>query len=93
MGETIVSLLEIVSSSSVVFRSLGRLKMFGEKTWENVQYILVLQSCPDFVVLFFIFTSFKLTPLILFVKIILIRNCKSVKDDKFRWANACVQVG
>ena len=40
-----------------------------------------IESCQDFVVLFFIFTSFKPTPLILYVKIILIWNCISVKGD------------
>ena len=51
-----------------------------KKTWENVQYILVLKLYSNFV-LFFIFSSFNTTPLILLVKIILIRNCKSVKGD------------
>ena len=41
IGETIVSLLEIFTSSSVAFRSFGELKMFGEKAIENVQCTLV----------------------------------------------------
>ena len=44
--------------------------MLGEKTWENVQCIFVLKLYPDFVVLFFIFTSFNITRVILLVKII-----------------------
>ena len=44
--------------------------MFGEKTWENVQGIFMLKLYPDFVVLFFIFTSFNTTRVILLVKII-----------------------
>ena len=63
-------MFEIAASSSVVFRSLGGLKLFGEKIWENVQCILVLQLHPDFVVLLFTFTSFNTTPQILLVKII-----------------------
>ena len=35
IGETIVSLLEIFTSSSVAFRSFGELKMFGEKAMEK----------------------------------------------------------
>ena len=35
IGETIVSLLEIFTSSSVPFRSFGELKMFGEKAMEK----------------------------------------------------------
>ena len=50
-----------------------------KKTCENVQCILVLQLCPDFFILFFIFTSFNTTALILLVKIILIRSCRSLK--------------
>ena len=53
--------------------------MFGEKSCKNVQCMLVLQLYSDFVVLFFIFTSFSTTPLILLAKIILIQNCKSVQ--------------
>ena len=66
----LISLLEIVMSSSVVFRSLGGSNMFGEKTWENVQGIFMLKLYPDFVVLFFIFTSFNTTRVILLVRII-----------------------
>ena len=66
----LISLLEIVMSSSVLFRSLGGSNMFGEKTWENVQGIFMLKLYPDFVVLFFIFTSFNTTRVILLVKII-----------------------
>ena len=42
--------------------------MFAEKTRENAKFILVKQLCPDSVVLFFIFTRFNTTPLILLVK-------------------------
>ena len=42
--------------------------MFAEKTRENVKFILVQQLCPGFVVLFFIFTRFNTTPLILLLK-------------------------
>ena len=41
-----------------------------KKIWENVQCKLVLQLYPDFAALFFSFTSFNTTPLILLVKII-----------------------
>ena len=48
----LVSLLEIVTSSSVVFRSLEGLKMFGEKTQENVKFlgiaVMPILCCPDF---------------------------------------------
>ena len=67
--------------------------MFGEKkTWENVQCILVSKLYPDSFVPLFHFHRFDTTPLILLVKVTLIRNCKSVEGDWFRWANACVQV-
>ena len=55
--------------------------MFGEKNlgkckvYINIAVMSTL-SCPVF-----IFTSFKPTPRLLLVKIILIPNCKSVKDD------------
>ena len=63
--------------------------MFGEeKTGKmfNVHWLL-------FHILLSHFTSFNTTPLILLVKITLIRKCESVKGDQFRWANASVQVG
>ena len=49
-----------------------------------------LRSCTyTFLFCFFIFTSFNTTPLTHLVKVILIRNCKSVQGDWFRYANAC----
>ena len=41
IGETLVSLLEIFTSSTVAFRSLGGLKIFREKNLRNVQCTLV----------------------------------------------------
>ena len=50
--------------------------MLGEKKLGKCTMYIGIE-----VVCFFIFTSFNITPLILLVKIILIRNCKSVKGD------------
>ena len=41
IGETLVSLLEIFTTSTVAFRSLGGLKIFREKNLRNVQCTLV----------------------------------------------------
>ena len=68
---------------------LGGLKMFGEKKFGKMYNVYCTQT---FLSCFFIFTSFNTTLLILLVKNILIRNCESMKGDKFRRANACVQV-
>ena len=60
-------------------------------TWENVYWY---QSyTQNFLSCFFSFTSFNTTGQILLVKIILIRNWKSVKCKQFSSANACVQIG
>ena len=64
----LVSLLEIVTSSSVIFRRLGGLKMFGEKTPGKCKIYIGIAITADSVVLFFIFTRFNTTPLILLVK-------------------------
>ena len=74
-------MLEIVTSSIVVFRSLGGLKMFGENAWENLKFILVKQLCPDSINLFFIFTRFNAMPLILLVKANLNSDFWSVKGE------------
>ena len=72
----LVSLSEFVTSLRVIFRSLGGLKnCFEEKISENVQCILILKLYPDFVVMFFIFNSFKTTWLIPLVNCL---NSKSV---------------
>ena len=72
----LVSLSEFVTSLRVIFRSLGGLKnCFEEKILENVQCILILKLYPDFVVMFFIFNSFKTTWLIPLVNCL---NSKSV---------------
>ena len=57
------------------------LRVLLGKFWENVQCLLVPKLYPGFFVLLFRFHQFNATPLILLVKIILIRNCKSVKSD------------
>ena len=69
--------------------------MFGEKTRENVQCILVLQLYPAFVVLLFMFTGFNTKPLILLVKIIS-SQLKATNSGGLmlvcRWANVNDQV-
>ena len=59
--------------------------MFGEKNPKKMynvyQCILVSKLYRDFFLLFFLSTSFNGTSLIFLVKIILIRNCKSMKGD------------
>ena len=61
--------------------------MFGEKDPGKMYNVYWCRSYTQFFC-----PSFNTTPLILFLKVILIGNCKSVKGDYFRWANACVQV-
>ena len=51
------------------------------KTRENVQCILGWKLYSDIFFLLFHFTRFNTTPLIFLVKVMLMRNCKSVKDD------------
>ena len=60
-------------------RALNVYVLLG-KTWENVQCTLVSSLYPD-LSYFFIFTGFNTTPLMRLVKIILIRNRKSVEGD------------
>ena len=68
--------------------------MFAEKNPGKMYNVYWYRSYIQvFLCCFFIFTSFSITPLILLVKVMLIRNCKLVKGDQFRWANSCVQVG
>ena len=62
--------------SRVVFRSLGGLKMFGEKNLGKGTMYVGTEVLPRL-----IFTNFNAKLLILLVKIILIRNCKSVTNS------------
>ena len=55
--------------------------MFGEKNMEKCAMYIGIAVMPRICCPFFILTSFEPTPLTLSVKIILIRNSKSVKDD------------
>ena len=45
VGETLVSLLETFTSSSVAFRSLGVLKVFGEKNLGNIGIAVMPRLC------------------------------------------------
>ena len=63
-------------------KCLVGLKMFGEKNLGKFTMCIGIEIIPRlFLSCFFIFTSFNKTPLILLVKVMLIRNCKSVKHD------------
>ena len=67
--------------------------MFEEKN-PGKMYIVYWYHCytHTFLSCLFIFTSLNTTSLTLLVNIVLIRNCKSVNSDQFRWANVYVQV-
>ena len=54
----LISLLEIFTMPSVVFRSLGGLKMFGEKTWEKVQIYIGIAVMPKLCCTVFHFHQF-----------------------------------
>ena len=69
--------------------------MFGEKKPGKMYNVYWYRSYTQtFLFCFFIFTSFNATSLILLVKHILLRYCKSVKALLIQvgWANTCVQV-